>query len=459
MATAECKRSQFLVMRSTDLKPVARDQRGHRTRWAGSSRWDGDWPAYGDLSALRDLFPVARRRAYLFSGGLAPAADPVRAAFDEWLERWALEPLYHRARYFEAWDAVRATLARLLGCGPESIALTDSTSRASNLAVDLVDSAEGANVVVDSTTYPSSLYPWLLKRHRGIEIRTIPTDARSADAFSEFIDHRTVAVSVSHVSALSGYRHDLRSLASIAHAHGALLIVDAAQSAGAVELDVVAADVDFLTGVGMKWLLGPPGVGYLYVAPRLLEGEPPQVSYVGAELVPGDDRGRPELLFAPGARRFEVGIGNLPGFAAFLAALRLVESVGVPAIEARIQHLAGRCIEGMKSRGLAVVTPATRPFAPAWSLWRMSEARRSRRSLRDAASTYGDIPQAGCGSIRTGSTTTMTSIDCSPAWTGSRRRWVASCCLPELRRPSVRDTDRGLSRDGPRRATGGDCPW
>src|SRR3954447_16975784 len=71
-------------------------------------------PIRGDLDAFRRAFPITARRAYLFSGGLAPAATPVREALDAWVEHWTWEPLYHRARYFEASEHVRASLSRLL---------------------------------------------------------------------------------------------------------------------------------------------------------------------------------------------------------------------------------------------------------------------------------------------------------------------------------------------------------
>ena len=313
-----------------------------------------------DLATFRRAFPITESRAYLFSGGLAPAATPVRAAMDAWIDRWMFEPLHHRARYFEDWEEVRRRLGVLLNAPADCIALTDSTSRASNLAVALVDSPPGANVVVDETTYPSSLYPWLLPAHPGVEVRTVAGPVPRPEEIDALVDDRTVAVSVSHVSAMTGYRHDLSALADIAHARNAVLIVDAAQSAGAVPIDLAAVPVDLLSGVSMKWLLGPPGIGFLYVAPRLLERlRPPQVGYVGTEAAAAG--GESPLRFAPGARRLEVGIGNLPGLAAFAAALALIDSVGVAPIHERIDRLAALVIDGMTARGMGVATPPDAP--------------------------------------------------------------------------------------------------
>ena len=314
-----------------------------------------------DLAEFRTVFPITAERAYLFSGGLAPGSTPVRAAIDTWLERWTDDPLYHRARYFEDWDAVRSGLGRLFRCPAESIALTDSTSRASNLAMALIEAPPGSNVVVDATTYPSSLYPWLLPGRRNVEVRTVPGAQPSTDDIARLVDDRTVAVSVSHVAALTGVRHDLASLADVSHDHGALLVVDVAQSAGAIDIDLPTTGVDLAAGVAMKWLLGTPGTGFLYIAPHLQERIPSQAGYVGAEVATNADVGKggtaSTLRFRTGAQRHELGLGDLPGLAAFRAALDLLDAVGMPAIEAQIARLTARCVEGLQARGIALLTP------------------------------------------------------------------------------------------------------
>jgi selenocysteine lyase/cysteine desulfurase len=85
------------------------------------------------------------------------------------------------------------------------------------------------------------------------------------------VDDKTVAVAVSHVEYANGFRNDLKALSQIAHEHGAYLIVDAIQSAGAIPIDVKKDDVDFLATACYKWLLSPPGAGYLYVKEELIE--------------------------------------------------------------------------------------------------------------------------------------------------------------------------------------------
>ena len=308
---------------------------------------------------VRSDFPITASRAYLFSGGLAPASKAVTAAVEDWIHCWSFDPAVAWDHLFTEWEAVRERLAHLLGATPASIAIVDGTSRASNLAVALLSPRRGANVVVDATTYPSSLYPWLLPERGGIEVRRAPSGAAGLAAtpadFEPLIDEGTVAVSITHVDPLSGFRHDLRPIADLAHAHGAALIVDVAQSAGVVPLGLVDDGVDLAAGTAMKWLLGPPGIGYLFVSSSLLAATgAPQVGYLGADLDPGDPS---HLLLREDARRHELGLASLLGMPGFRAGLDLISDVGVPVIGTHVEGLLDRCLGGLAAFGLQAATP------------------------------------------------------------------------------------------------------
>ncbi len=290
------------------------------------------------VERLRDEFPIVRERTYLFSGGIAPAPRRASDAVAEWVGLWSRDPAAVWQRRFEASEVARERLARLLGVPSRTIALTDGTSRACNLAVALLDPPAGANVVVDATTYPSCLYPWLPPVRTGLEVRRAASGlaglgAGAADVEAR-LDDRTVAVSVSHVAPETGFRHDLRALAEVAHAAGAVLVADIAQSAGIVPLDLVGDGVDLAAGTAMKWLLGPPGIGYLYVSESLLARTgAPHVGYAHARLDPDDGE---HVLLDPDARRHELGLPSLLVMPGFAAALEVIEEVGVPAIQAHV---------------------------------------------------------------------------------------------------------------------------
>ena len=310
----------------------------------------------------RPLFPITQNRAYLFAGGLAPAAIPVKAALDEWSDRWMFDPAYHRARYFDEWRILKDRLASVLGADSGELAIVDNTSRGSNLAVQMIEPPPGANIVTDPTSHPSAVWPWLLPGRPPVEVRTIPAGPTStwADGLEAAVDERTIAVIVSHVDPRTGFRHDLRRLADLAHAAGGYLIVDAAQSAGAVPVDAASAGVDFMSGTMMKWLLGPPGLGYLYARREHLEAlPPPHVGYVGTEAI-GNPVAFEHLSFGPGAMRHEIGLADLPGIAAARRGLDIILEAGIRAIEHHVLDLTGQMIQGLEERGIEVLTPGDR---------------------------------------------------------------------------------------------------
>ena len=317
-------------------------------------------PQPSELAAFRSQVPITSSRAYLFNGALAPAATPVRSAWDAWSEAWSTDPnaVYTPDGLVKSSEELRATFARLIHADPACIAVTDNTSRAANIAVRVLQERHKGNVIVDEGTYPSSLFPWYTSGDW--EVRTAATDgvADAAVALAQHIDADTVAVCISHVAPHTGRRHDLGAISAAAHAHGAALFVDAAQSTGVVPIDVLRDGVDVLVTTAMKWLMGPPGVGLIYLAPSILADAPVlDVGYRGfARPVGGLPRDRmPEIV--SDARRYELGIPNLPGVVAAKAGIDLLQRVGIERIFARVEQLVTRCLDGLVDLGADIVTP------------------------------------------------------------------------------------------------------
>ena len=312
-----------------------------------------------DLEDFRAQFPVTRTRAYLFSGALTPAAAPVRAAWDGWTASWCDDPnrVYTGEMMLGAMDALRATFGRLIGADAATVAITDNTCRAANIAIRILAERPG-NVVVDSSTYPSSAYPWYARGDR--EVRFVATDGidDAAGAIAARIDADTVAVCITHVAPFTGRRHDLRAIADAAHAHGAHLLVDAAQSTGIVPIDVARDGIDALVTTAMKWLLGPPGIGFLYLSPELLAGAPTlDVGYLGLDAPLGEWPPDAMPPVVADARRYELGLPSLPGVFAARAGIELLLAVGIDRLHTHVEGLVSRCLDGLAERSADVLTP------------------------------------------------------------------------------------------------------
>ena len=301
---------------------------------------------------IRQLFPVLAERAYLFSGGLAPATTLARQAIARFADEVTYDPNDRHDRLDDEYRRVQGLFASLIGADTDEILITGSTGAGSNLAVDILDGFPGSNVVFDTLTYPSSVYPWMLPGRESIERRFVtPREgAVRMDDLAEAVDDETIAVSVSHVCHMTGFRHDLDALGTLAADHGAALVVDAMQSAGAVEIDVHRSGVHFLACGAMKWLLGAAGVGFLYVDRRYLDGLPPRAGLMGFSYdYPSWPVG--SLEPKPGADRFRLGAPALIGLAATVPGLEILAGTGMADVEAYVLDLAGYCIDRLLSRG------------------------------------------------------------------------------------------------------------
>ena len=308
---------------------------------------------------VRSLFPVLEKRAYMFSGGIAPASRPMLAAIERYTDHLANDPGELYRRWPEDFVSARISFAALIGADEDEVAVTDSTSAGSNLSIEMIEPTAGSNVVFDELSYPSAVFPWMLPARDHVERRFVKArdNVVHLEDLAQAIDDDTIAVSISHVSQETGFRHDLTEVTRLAHEHGALLLVDAIQSVGALRVDVHDTGVDFLSCGAMKWLLGSPGVGFLYVARRHLDRMPPHAGGPGA--IP-DPRpwGEREFQPKPGADRFHVGMPNLIGLAATVPGLQILADVGMDVIEEHVLDLSGYCITQLKEHGHNVITPA-----------------------------------------------------------------------------------------------------
>src|SRR4051794_19742095 len=183
---------------------------------------------------------------------------------------------FDEAAEVAVYDAARENGARLLGCAPEDVAVTTSASQAIAQLAGWLRPGRGENVVSIDLEFPSNTYPWFrVAKDTGAEVRLVAgrddPAALTLERIAESVDDRTAVVAVSHLGFAAGHRFDPAALAELAHAHGALLVLDATQSAGMIPLDVRAAGVDALVAGGYKALCGPFGAALCYLAPALCE--------------------------------------------------------------------------------------------------------------------------------------------------------------------------------------------
>lgn len=312
-----------------------------------------------DFEALRREFPVLGRKTYLNSGSYGALARSVKAAFESYLER-RLEKGADWDWWVEKSDAVRALMAQLFNAHEDEIAITASASAGINSIASALDFTGSRNKVVTSDfEFPTNGQIWHAQEKRGARVIHVPPAADGyipLEHFERAIDEHTKIVAVTHVCYRNGAKLDIAGIARLAHAKGALVLVDSYQAAGAEEIDVKALDVDFVVGGMLKYLLGTAGIGYLYARGSLVEDLVPTVSGwfaqrdIGAMNIRVNDP-------APSARRFEAGTPAVPNCYAAEAGLRLLLDVGVPNAAARVRALTRRCMERLDEEGFAIDNP------------------------------------------------------------------------------------------------------
>src|SRR5881396_3348695 len=307
------------------------------------------------LARYRSEFPIFRDKVYLNTCSLGALGERTRRRLGEFLDLWQARGA---AAWYDVWWAALAELrrryGRLVGATPAEIALAPSISVALSSLAEALDYRRRPKVVVTSLDFPTVAYQWLAKRPRGVEVVVVESPdgvTVPVEAIARAVDDRTALVATSHVYFTSGAIQDLRAVADGAHAKGALCLIDAHQSVGQVPLDVRAAGVDGVTAGGLKWLLGGPGIVFLYVREELARrlapaiagwfGHKNQFAFELRSLEWHDD-----------ARRFELGTPSLAAVYAQLGGLEYIEEIGVPAIRAVTTALTEDLVARARDLGL-----------------------------------------------------------------------------------------------------------
>jgi kynureninase len=305
----------------------------------------------------RAEFPILQRTNYLNSCSLGAlshrALGRVAQFHDDWHNLGA-------AAWYSIWIGrlaeLRARVARMIGAADSELALAASTSAALSVVASAFDYAARPRVIVADIDFPTVAYQWMVRP--GIELVRIPSDdgvvidpERVADA----IDDRTAVVALSHVFFTTGGIQQTQPIARAARHHGAFFLLDAYQSAGQVPIDVTTLGCDALVTGPLKWLLGGPGLAYLYVRDEWLRQLRPTITgwFAARDQFAFDSQ---HFAFKDDARRFELGTPALPTVHAALGGQEIIDDIGVAAIRGRnrelTEHLLGRLAEaGLRVRG------------------------------------------------------------------------------------------------------------
>ncbi len=317
-----------------------------------------------NLGDQRELFEIPEGVTYLNCAYMSPQLRAVREVGEEAVRRksrpWEILP----KDFFEDSETARALFAELVGGEADGVAIIPSVSYGIAVAAANVPVKARQRIVLLEEQFPSNVYPWReLAKHTSAELVTVPrpTDHDWTSVVLERVNRRTAVVAVPNCHWTDGSLVDLVRIGERARGVGAALVVDGIQSLGARPFNVSEVRPDFLVTSSYKWLLGPYGLGFLYVGEAHREGKPIEHNWInrrGSEdfsrLVEYED------AFQAGARRFDVGEhSNFVLLPMAKEALRRILDWGVANVAETLNALTARVEDEVRNLGMEAV-PAKR---------------------------------------------------------------------------------------------------
>ncbi|GIV78501.1 MAG: putative aminotransferase YcbU [Litorilinea sp.] len=308
----------------------------------------------------RDEFPGLSHTTYLNTCSLGQLSRRSRTAVHQFLELWMR---YGASAWYETWTGevaeARARFARLIHAQPHEVALLPNISVALSVIASSLDYRQRPEVVLTEMDFPTLPYQWLAREREGARVRFLPSPDRIGvplTAFADAIGPQTALVATSHVFFTSGWIQDMTAVSALAHMHGALSLFDGYQAAGQIPVDVKAADVDIYLSGGLKWLLGGPGVVFMYVKESLIERlEPTTTGWFASENMFQFDPYHFDR--ARDARRFETGTPAMAAVYAANAGMGIIEEIGVDSVRARTRELVATLVGELRAAGFQPRVP------------------------------------------------------------------------------------------------------
>lgn len=302
---------------------------------------------------VRHRFPIFERLVYLNSCSQGALSDSVRKAYDDYLRDWD-----EKGSPWEYWversEAARGAFAGLVKADPNEVAVTTSLSAGVSALASGLRYARRSKIVTTELEFPTIGQIWHAQEARGARVVHV-----TPDRLVEAIDEDTLLVSMTHVSYRTGELLRVEPVVSAAHERGALVLLDAYQSAGSLPLDVRELGVDFLAAGVLKYLLGSAGLAFLYARRDVVERVWPTATgwFADRDIFAMDIH---DYSPSPTARRFEAGTPPVPSIYAGVAGIELMREIGIEETRTHVQDLNHRLLEGLEELGGVVVTPRKR---------------------------------------------------------------------------------------------------
>lgn len=311
-----------------------------------------------EVFTIRSRFPVFRNRIYLNSCSQGALSDAVEGGFREYVASW-----HEHGSPWDTWvqqyEAARSQFASFIGATANEVAIVPFASAGINSVASALTFDHRKKVVLGEFEFPTMGHIWLAQQKRGARVEFVSAvDNRiPTEHYERAIDHSTLIVPLTGVSFMNGFRSALREVVQLAHSNGALVMLDDYQDCGTRPVDVRALEVDFYVTGTLKYLLGPPGLAFLYVRKELVTSLQPTITgwFGQADPFAFDVK---HLDLALSARRFEVGSPPVPNIYAAMRGIGLLQEIGLDKVSGHIARLVRAFLSGLRELNLHSKTSA-----------------------------------------------------------------------------------------------------
>ena len=310
------------------------------------------------IQNIRSRFSIFRRKIYLNSCSQGPLSDAVQAGLENFISSW-----HEQGSPWELWvnryEEARTAFAHLINASPDEVAIVTSASAGINSIASALSFQERKKVVMGEFEFPTMGHIWLAQRARGAEVKFVGAEGNCIPAvnYEKMVDRHTLLVPLTHVCFKNGFRSEVNAITQIAHRSGALVMLDDYQDCGTRSIDVKGMDLDFFVTGTLKYLLGPPGLAFMYVRKELISSLVPTLTGWFAQTNPFAYD--PQTIdLSPTARRFESGTPSVPNVYGAVPGFELLREIGMENVASHIKGLAQSLLHSAVDLGIRAKTPA-----------------------------------------------------------------------------------------------------
>jgi len=314
-----------------------------------------------DFQTIRDEFPLFANKIHLDVAFKCPLSNRLVQAMTGFLVDYQMTG-GNKQSWLGMVERARSIFSRMINVKPEDISFIKNTSEGLNTIAWGIGLTPGDNIILNDLEHTNNVQPWLNHQRFGVEVRWVRNQNGRIlpDAVKERMDGRTRVVSLSSVQYKNGFRSDLQGIGELCRKSDILFVVDAIQHLGVLSLDAKRLNIDVLCCGGHKFLLGPHGIGVMYVSESCVNRIIPTFAGINSKNQVVESRQElsgKKICFGGDTRKFEYGYMNFVGIAGLMASAEMLMETGANTIEQHALRLNHALVNRLQQHGAHLISP------------------------------------------------------------------------------------------------------